>query len=307
MHTSAKKYFRFTINIICILLLTVIADQIIGKLLQHYYFRQESGLYYRTTYAMDSTKAEILVFGSSRANHHYVPYVFEDSLKLSFYNTGRDGNFLLYSYAVFKSVVSRYTPRIIIFDISPTELYNEENEYERLSSLLPYYKSHPEIRPIVKLRSQFEQIKHLSRIYPYNSSILTIAIGITNFNKTRKGDQKGYIPLNSVIIDTILHSTNLTERKMDSNKLNAITEIITYCISHKIDLIFVQSPMYEKINETQSTINLRKLASEKNVPFWNLINENIFLTNPSFFQDKDHLNNRGAEYFSRMLVSKIKN
>ena len=41
---------------------------------------------------MELTKADLLVFGSSRANHHYVPEVFEDSLKLTFYNTGKDGS-----------------------------------------------------------------------------------------------------------------------------------------------------------------------------------------------------------------------
>jgi len=34
---------------------------------------------YRTTYVMDSTKADILVFASSRASHHYVPEIFEDT------------------------------------------------------------------------------------------------------------------------------------------------------------------------------------------------------------------------------------
>ena len=35
---------------------------------------------------------------------------------------------------------------MIIIDISPEELGYNATEYERLSSLLPYYQTHPEIR-----------------------------------------------------------------------------------------------------------------------------------------------------------------
>ena len=106
------KKFIFNVEIVIIVIL--ILDFLIGKSLEYFYFKQKSGLQYRTTYSIDSTRAEILVFGSSRANHHYVPEVFEDSLKMSFYNTGRDGNRLLYNFAVFSSILKRDTPKIVI-------------------------------------------------------------------------------------------------------------------------------------------------------------------------------------------------
>ena len=35
---------------------------------------------------------DVLIMGSSRAHHHYVPEIISDSLGLSCYNTGKDGN-----------------------------------------------------------------------------------------------------------------------------------------------------------------------------------------------------------------------
>jgi hypothetical protein len=152
---TENKFIRFSVNLVLLFLIVFLFDWAGGAILRYFYFSQTSGLGYRTTYSIDSTRANILVFGSSRANHHYVPEVFEDSLKMSFYNTGRDGNFLFYNYAIFKAILKRYTPKILIMDINPDELYYNPDSYDRLSSLLPYYKDHPEIRDIIELRGPY--------------------------------------------------------------------------------------------------------------------------------------------------------
>src|SRR5574338_1233267 len=95
------KKSQFLIKLFSFLIILFLLDLAVGSLLKHFYFKQGSGLLYRTTYAMDSTRADILIFVSSTANHHYVPALFEDQLHLSCYNSGRDGNSILYSYAVF--------------------------------------------------------------------------------------------------------------------------------------------------------------------------------------------------------------
>jgi hypothetical protein len=172
-------------NFALVAIVVFVIDFSIGKTLRYYYFKETSGLHYRTTYSMEKTEAELLVLGSSRANHHYVPEIFEDELKMSFYNTGRDGSRLLYNYAVFRSILKRYTPKIIILDIGFDELYSDAEEYARLSPLLPYYKNHPEIRDLIEKRSSFEKIKLLSNIYPFNSSLLAIAMGNLEVNKKR--------------------------------------------------------------------------------------------------------------------------
>ena len=191
-----------------------IFDFAIGKTLEHFYFTQASGPFYRTTYSMDSTRADILIFGSSRANHHYDPRVFENSLRMSCYNNGRDGNFLLYNYAVFKTVIERYTPQIVIFDVDRNELSSTADDYERLSSLLPYKNRNSAVDQTIALRGPYEKVKCLSNIYPYNSLLLTIAIGNTEMNKERKPDIKGYVPISG--------TWNITSAGIDSNPIRQI-------------------------------------------------------------------------------------
>jgi hypothetical protein len=303
--TRNNKYLKLLLRLCNIFLIIALLDFIIGNLLSYFYFKQIAGESYRTTYAMDSTKADILVFGSSRANHHYVPEMFEDSLNMQFYNTGRDGNFLLYNYAVFKVIVARYTPKIIIFDVSSDELYYRSNDYEKLTSILPYYKNHPEIRCIVNLRSNFENYKLKSSIYPYNSLILTIAIGNMERNKARKSDIKGYIPLKTFISDTITKKTINLNEIIDTNKVKFIKDIISYCCNRNIHLFFIQSPSLMRIKESCDSQNIKKIAKENDVPFWDFSYNPSFRKFPAYFYDKNHLNETGANLFSKTIASRI--
>src|SRR5690606_33173113 len=108
--------------------------------------------------------AEIMIFGSSRAQHHYDPGSFTSS-SLTFYNTGKDGQGIFYSLAILKSLLSRSSsPKIIILDINLNEVSKIQDSYNRLAELLPYYNDHAEIQSIIKLKSPLAKFKALSSI-----------------------------------------------------------------------------------------------------------------------------------------------
>lgn len=103
IHKIQKNpYQYFFLKLVVLFTIVFILDYSIGNVLRYFYFKQESGLQYRTTYSIEKTRADVLIFGSSRANHHYNPIVFENRLKQSYYNVGRDGNFIFYHSAVLK-------------------------------------------------------------------------------------------------------------------------------------------------------------------------------------------------------------
>lgn len=296
---------KIVLNIFIIIAILFVLDFAIGRTLRYFYFREKSGLHYRTTYAMEKTNADILIFGSSRANHHYVPEVFEDSLNMSFYNTGRDGNFIFFQTALLKSILTRYTPKIIILDIAGG--FEKNNiAYERLSSLLPYYKTHKEIRKIVDLKSQFEKIKLLSEIYPFNSQLLTIAIGNFEKNEERKSDDKGYIALNKKWgkrIDSIVN-TSITE--IDTNKIFYLHQFIKLAKQAGSKVFLIYSPIFQKMNRNQEVEITNTICVEENVPFWDYSKDTTFLNNNQYFQDILHLNNTGAILFSAIISNRIK-
>jgi hypothetical protein len=303
--SSSQQILRFLSRLVLIAFIVFLCDRGIGKVLKYFYFRQSSGLLYRTTYAIDSTKADILVFGSSRANRHYVPAIFEDSLHCTFYNTGREGNFILYNYAIFKAVTRRYQPKLIIIDIIPGETGYESKSYERLSSLLPYYQNHAEIRSIVALRSPLEKIKLLSAIYPYNSLLFTIAMGNLEYNKKRKADIKGYLPLHKTMKPVKMDTVQLDDSVLDGNKINALTQIMNTCRQNKIELWFVQSPAYLVSRDKYLNPQISELFSGDRVNYYNLSDDTLIINNPEYFADKNHLNDKGARVFSNLVSKRI--
>lgn len=307
LHKIKKKQILFFfLKAILFLLLVIMIDVAIGNILSYYYFKQESGLQYRSTYSIEKTTAEILVFGSSRANHHYKPEVIEKELNLTYYNVGRDGSSILYHKAVLNAIKNRYLPKIIILDINEGEFKQNPTSYERMSSLLPYYKKHPEMRKIIELRSEYEKYKLYSSIYPYNSVISTIAIGNTEMNKKRKGDYLGYIPLNKTWNEEIKANNNSTKYEIDYLKLKMFESFIMECKQANINLYVVFSPFFVKFRNHDYSVELAKqMAHKYEIPFFDYTNNVDYFDN-NLFADFGHLNDKGAIVFTNELTKRIK-
>ncbi|MFH1681721.1 MAG: hypothetical protein ABIH26_13900 [Candidatus Eisenbacteria bacterium] len=288
------------------LLLLFTLDYGIGSSLCRFYFRQSSGEQYRTTYSMERTTAGILVFGTSRANHHYVPSVFEEGLGDDFYNAGRDGSSILYHYAVLAGVLARHTPRAVVLDITPAEFARSRAPYERLTALLPYYDTHPEVRPVVLLKSRFERLKLLSRIYPFNSSLLTIAMGNLEANRKRKPDIKGYIPLRGRWGGPPGKAELAADETIDPALVRHFARFLVEARARGIRLHVVVSPAYREPGPPSRSLRIAGEICEKHgAAFSDFTSSACFFDRSDLFQDPYHLNHEGAVLFSERIVEEI--
>ncbi len=298
----------FLVKSFVFLAILVILDFSMGSILRYFYFKQESGLLYRTTYSLDSTRAEFLILGSSTANHHYDSRIFEKRLGISTYNTGRDANTIFYNYAIFQSILKRYKPKIVILDFNVEEFKVNPDNYDRISSLLPYYKGHPEIHSIIELKSPYEKYKLLSKIYPFNSLLFTIAVGTTDFNKSRKqiNDEKGYVPLTHIWKEKISIDTNTIEYKIDTNKVNILKSFIEECKNDNIQLYIIISPRFIKYFGNDLSVELvQKISDKSSIPFYDYSRDTLFWKHREYFADRVHLNNVGAVIFSNKVIDTI--
>lgn len=307
--TNSPVKFLF-LKAVVFLLTLYVADVVTGKVLKYYYFRQGSGLQYRTTYTVEKNTSDILVFGASRANHHYHPEVFADSLpSYTFYNAGRDGNSIFYHYAVLKMVMGRYTPKVVILDMENGALVKNNESYDRISSLLPYYESHPEIRSIIELRSKYEKYKLFSRTYPYNSSIFTIAIGNSEMNKARWKDINGYLPLTNVMAASLQYDSNTVNNKneLDSNKINCYENFLSDCEAKGVKVFVYVSPYFLRFNAPDKSVAMaREIALKHHVTFTDYSADTFFTNRNFLFADIVHLNDSGARIYSGKILPGIK-
>lgn len=298
-----KRFFIFKI---CILFLIIaLLDFGVGNIIRHYYFKQYSGFLYRTTYAINEAKADVLIFGASTANHQYYPEIFEKGLNLSYYNVGRDGTSILYHYAILKAVLKRYTPKIIILDVK-SELVKQVDSYERLSMLLPYYEEHPEMRQIIEYKSPYEKIKLLSKIYPYNSLVFSVLTGNSKNNVNRYNNIKGYLPLTKVWNEPLKVLKTPLYKELDSTKIKTYELFIQDCVKAKVKLYIVSSPNFYISNFIdKSTVLEKAIAQKYNIRFLDFSQDLLFLANPKYFVDIHHLNNDGAIVLSNKVVGQI--
>jgi len=299
------EYLSFLYKMISFIVIIFILDYSIGSILNHYYFKQKSGFIYRTTYSICETSEDLLIFGSSKATHQYYPDIFEKRLNMSYFNTGRDGSSIIYQYAVLKAVLKRYSPKIIILDAGRVFEKKQDN-YDRLSMLLPYYETQPEMRPIIELKSPFEKYKFLSKIYPYNSMLFSIVAGNSNFNMERNKDIKGYLPLSKKWDRPIATLSSAADYDLDSINIRMYESFIRECIKSKVKLYIVSSPHFYKLDFVEKSIVLGKeIANKYKVKYLDFTKDSLFLNKSDYFADVGHLNNIGAVVFSNLIVDEI--
>ena len=299
-----NNYLAIFLKIGAFLMLVFIFDVAIGGLLERFYFKQKSGWEFRTKYSIENTQADILIFGASRAQQQYNPVFFEERMLQSCYNVGRDGEPVFYYYAVLKSILKRYTPKVIILDIENGIFKESQSSYDKLSILLPFYKDHPEIRPIIEMRSHFEKLKLQSHVYPYNSLLFKIAFGNINTNKIE--DIKGYVPLTRQWVEPLRTVDLSIKYKLDTNKINFYKAFINDCNKAQVKLYIVCSPYYLHLIGNDSSILLAKhIASKANVDFIDFSRDKSFLVNSALFDDTVHVNTVGSKIFCNKLIDTL--
>jgi hypothetical protein len=314
---------KFLKTAVILFLLIAVLDFALGKLLHHYYFKEKYGKDAEMTHVFTKVNADVIITGSSRARRNYDPVIIGDSLQLSCYNGGHDGQSLFYDLALMRTLIGRYQPKLVVVDLLPEEIYYNPVHYDRLSVLLPYYQDFPEVRGIVKLRGEDtssllckflhvnkEKIKLLSGIYPYNSTLYDIIIGHAG-----KEDYalNGFYPLpNTLTIDEekeIAKQYNQLYSKpssiiIDRNKVNCLKEIITICKQNNIKVVIVFSPIYEDINRGTACDTLKAISTEYAVPLLDYTLDKEF-HDLNYFAD-NHMNYKGADFFSAQLGHDLK-
>jgi hypothetical protein len=291
---------RLAANLALIGALLFCGDRLLGAALRHYYFTQSAGFHARTTYALETTRAEVLVFGSSRANHHYAPEPFERALGASFYNTGRDGQGIHYQLALLSAILRRHAPRVVLLDFDG--LAEEPGELDSLAALLPYYATHGELRPYLELRGPYEKLKLLSAIYPFNSQMLSIAVGNLPLKHARYAERRGYVPLQGVWTGGVAPALFPVPAAPSPGKTAAFVRFLELASAAGARVVVVRSPVLRRPGASGDIALAKALCKLHKLPFLDYAADPAF-ADPALFRDIDHLNDRGAALLSARIAA----
>ena len=299
----SKEMKKFILKIGLLALMVMCADVVIGHGLEYVTSHIQVGGQGRDNYIANEAKEDILVFGSSRAVHHYNATMLEDSLGMSCYNCGDNGNGIILSYARLMMIKERHSPKIIIQDVSTSFDLMMNDNHKYLGWLKANYQKEA-LHPIFEDVDKTEKYKMISYLYRYNSRFLqNIIVYITG--EANDGGIKGFRPLKGKLdrMKLKLNKEELDNYTYDSLKLNYINKFID--LADGAEIIFVVSPMWYGMDSLQLQ-PLNVICQEKGIPLIDFSNSPKYVHQDKYFKDGTHMNAIGADEFTKDLITCLK-
>lgn len=305
-----SQILRLVKNSLILLVILVVCDRLVGAALENLFYKQTHGDDYTTLYALTKANDEILVFGTSRASHHYNARQIEELTGITCFNAGRDEMEIPYTEALLSGIAARYMPGAIILDIGPLELSGDKQVvYERVASaLMPFASRYPGFWTDIAKAGDMESLKgRISKIYPYNSKLgPMIQNAYTNLGHL---SDKGYEPLYKTI-DTTIYKKSIwadidVNKPVNNDYLVTLDNIISFAKVNHIRLAVVISPFYfpNNFDDNDSYLAIKeKLQQYPQVSFLDFTNHPAFTGHPELFYDDVHLNDKGASLYTAQVV-----
>lgn len=303
---KTKEWQKVLLGFVIMLLLIFIADRVVGFVFERAYRNSKYGIFHRQEYCLHNSKDKILILGSSRAAHHYVPQVFTDTLGLSCYNCGSDGMCIYYHYGILSSYIERGDiPKIVLLEVMNTDAVSSNTSTFGLESaidrLAPNYGEYKEIDSLLLLGGWKEKIKLFSMCYRYNSK----AVQLIKCIFIRWPEHQGYEAIFGQLPDTtLLQNKKYQNGTVEDEKITYFNKFIEMCLNNNIKLILVESPYYA-ISSSLGVDTLKTIASNYQIR-WLDYKNNERLMKPQYFKDLGHLNDVGAHVYSSMVAHDLK-
>lgn len=297
---------RFLRKLALFAIIILAIDILAGVVFSHWLTNITSGVLGNDNYICYHCKDDVLVFGSSRAKFHYNADLMSDSLGMSAYNCGASGQGIILSYGRLLMIKQRYQPKVIIYEVTPEFDLLKDDNHKYLSFLRTHYDQ-PGISEIFDEVDTSERIKMKSNLYRYNSNFLHNPLRLLKpapENRNANG-HSGFLPKTEPFDKMKLKEDreDVEERDTDPIKVHFLKKFIESASPAKV--IFVASPIWYGRNPIELSAS-KELCAELGITFLDYSNSPKYIHQDKYFSDGSHLNQRGADEFTRDIIQQIK-
>jgi hypothetical protein len=301
---KSADYISFLKKLSILILGIIIFDKALGFVIMNMYFNETQGESSVTTCALESTQANAIVFGSSRASHHYDTELLSKLTGMSFYNCGKDGIGIKYCDIVLQEVLKRYTPKMIILDLNVNELNwksGKEGDDIIMSSLMPYISKHEGIFLSLNEINKWEVLKsRISLLYRFNSMPFSI---LQHHLKIGNKSINGYLPLiGTTLIKKNPVFLNDSIQKSDSVQRKHFINFIQLCNQKRIVLKAFISPIFGSAKVGSTRNEMIQILNNQKIHFNDFSRDSDFL-DYTLFKDQNHLNIQGVRKYNKKISS----
>lgn len=300
---------KFGLSIIIVLIFVSVVDVIVGKTMDSMLpLISNQGDTGKTYFSLNEVNTPVVIVGSSRAAHHYVSQMIEDSCDMQVYNVARDGCFFTYNYCVINSILDRYSPKIIIWENDFNYLY--QGVEDPLEDLYPYYSKNKWITGVINEECLWkERVRLSSNLYLYNSCVHRILMRYISRNSFVDGTQKGYLPLmpKAQLQPLELTHEKETHHQLCQKKMERVRATLIRASENHVKLVIVDSPKYKICNQNNSSTKMmHKICDECGALFLDNSQLPEILSHVEYFNDAVHMNDDGAKIYTNIFISQIK-
>ncbi len=297
-----KKYI---IYIVVFFAVVVAVDFGFGKICDYLTIHAKGGVTKQFVDLCEKDHYDMLVMGSSKAHHNYIPQVFTDSLGYTCYNAGYDGNGIILAYAILSMIDDDRLPKLIVYDVKQQfdiYHYDGDGDYTRYYQKFKMFVDEPVVAEIVERISKADVVKLKSGLVRYNGDLVFTLSGFLKHE--RKDNNNGYDPMKGLLEDITVQEKDYSN-EIDTLKMSYFRKFIEMTKEKKVDLIVVFSPEFNT-PYAEDFWPVRELCEEEGISVIDLFEDQSY-QNKDLFVDHCHMNESGARILSRAMVSEIEN
>ncbi len=298
---TARRFFT-TLSVL--LLLVVGIDFAIGVgadwLLNH----AKGGDTGRHHYINRRSREDVLVFGSSRAIHHYDPRILEEGLGLSAYNCGTDGCGTLLNYMQLNNILERYTPKLVIWDMyGPYDFLKESDLTKYLGWERMYYgRGNAAVDSVFIDADPAERLKMLSNAYRYNYRFIQM---LSDNVSPHTDDVRGYRPIAGELTGEWNPPAPWSTTELDPVKLEYLRRFAERCREKGVRMVVAISPYYFESEDCQLPAEVREILNAYDVRVFDFSRHPDFVGNNKYFYDTNHLSEEGATAYTHRILQEL--
>ncbi len=137
LHSSIfnSEVYKVLIRLLLALAVLWLLSTGLYLLLNHMYFRSVGGDSGAQINYLLTQKHDVIIFGSSRASHHYNPEPISEATGLSVFNAADDGKNAVYQLGLLNLLLKKHVPKVIIYEIGDISSDFNGGTHD----LFPYY------------------------------------------------------------------------------------------------------------------------------------------------------------------------
>lgn len=298
---------KVAIFITAIIAIIVVADIIVGVSCRYYIKNHElTGRYKPLDKLIKNVDTDIILIGNSIILNAIDPQVMEDSLNMSCYNGGITGKSIEFSEILIDCILQRHTPKLIIIAMRPEEA--GANSGDGIFDVLkPYYNmGYESIDKYFNSAGTSERLLLQSNLLRYNTIWVRVLL-YTVFGQKDWSDN-GFVAKEVPAVLPEIKVVDDADQPV-SRKTESLQRIVSKCQSKGVRLVVCFPPAL--LHFTQAPLPcitaVSNICKTNGVDCFVDYADSSFTSRPELFVDNYHMNRNGADLYSRLLASRIKN